>query len=84
MTSLIGRKLEEWHTLGDFARMLLAEFHRHGQSAWHQQIEMGGRGAVILVRGSPLPETTGGGYVAVFDDITQLIAAQRQSLPRGG
>jgi nitrogen fixation/metabolism regulation signal transduction histidine kinase len=77
MTSLIGRKLEEWHTLGDFARMLLAEFHRHGQSAWHQQIEMGGRGAVILVRGSPLPETTGGGYVAVFDDITQLIAAQR-------
>jgi nitrogen fixation/metabolism regulation signal transduction histidine kinase len=77
ITSLIGRKLEEWHTLGEFARMLLAEFHRHGQSAWHQQIEMGDRGAVILVRGSPLPETSGGGYVAVFDDITQLIAAQR-------
>jgi nitrogen fixation/metabolism regulation signal transduction histidine kinase len=57
--------------------MLFAEFHRHGQSAWHQEIEMGDRGAVILVRGSPLPETTGGGYVAVFDDITQLIAAQR-------
>jgi nitrogen fixation/metabolism regulation signal transduction histidine kinase len=38
---------------------------------------MGDRGAVILVRGSPLPETSGGGYVAVFDDITQLIAAQR-------
>jgi nitrogen fixation/metabolism regulation signal transduction histidine kinase len=77
ITSLIGRKLEEWHTLGEFARMLFAEFHRHGQSAWHQEIEMGDRGAVILVRGSPLPETTGGGYVAVFDDITQLIAAQR-------
>jgi nitrogen fixation/metabolism regulation signal transduction histidine kinase len=77
ITSLIGRKLEEWHTLGEFARMLLAEFHRHGQSAWHQEIEMGDRGAVILVHGSPLPETTGGGYVAVFDDITQLIAAQR-------
>ena len=76
ITSLIGRKLEEWRTLGEFARMLLAEFHRHGQSAWHQQIEMGDR-AIILVRGSPLPETTGGGYVAVFDDITQLIAAQR-------
>src|SRR5690242_3977470 len=35
------------------------------------------RGAVILVRGSPLPETGGGGFVVVFDDITQLIAAQR-------
>ena len=77
VTSLIGRKLEAWHTLGQFARMLLAEFLQHGQSAWQQQIEMGDRGAVILVRGSPLPETSGGGYVAVFDDITQLIAAQR-------
>ena len=35
------------------------------------------RGAVILVRGSPLPDASGGGYVVVFDDITQLIAAQR-------
>jgi nitrogen fixation/metabolism regulation signal transduction histidine kinase len=77
VTSLIGRRLEEWHTLGGFASMLLAEFHRHGQASWQQQIEMGDRGAVILVRGSPLPETSGGGYVAVFDDITQLIAAQR-------
>ncbi len=74
---LIGLKLEEWHTLGEFARMLLAEFHQHGQAGWHQQIEMRERGAMILVRGSSLPETSGGGYVAVFDDITQLIAAQR-------
>jgi nitrogen fixation/metabolism regulation signal transduction histidine kinase len=74
---LIGLKLGKWHTLGEFARTLLAEFHQHGQAAWQQQIEMRERGAVILVRGSPLPETSGGGYVAVFDDITQLIAAQR-------
>ncbi len=48
-----------------------------GGTAWQQQIEMRERGAVILVRGSPLPETGGGGYVVVFDDVTQLIAAQR-------
>jgi nitrogen fixation/metabolism regulation signal transduction histidine kinase len=35
------------------------------------------RDAVILVRGSRLPEAGGGGYVVVFDDVTQLIAAQR-------
>ncbi len=57
--------------------MLRAEFEQHGEAAWQQQIEMRERGAVILVRGSPLPETGGGGYVVVFDDITQLIAAQR-------
>jgi nitrogen fixation/metabolism regulation signal transduction histidine kinase len=74
---LIGLKLEEWRILQAFALTLLAEFHEHGQAAWHQQIEMRERGAVILVRGSPLPETSGGGYVAVFDDITQLITAQR-------
>ena len=77
LAPLIGLKLEEWHMLSEFARMLVGEFHQHRQAAWHQQIEMSERGAVILVRGSPLPETSGGGYVVVFDDITQLIAAQR-------
>jgi nitrogen fixation/metabolism regulation signal transduction histidine kinase len=32
---------------------------------------------VVLLRGSVLPAAGGGGYVVVFDDITQLIAAQR-------
>src|SRR5207244_10948513 len=61
----------------EFARMLQGEFEQHRGTAWQQQIEMRERGAVILVRGSPLPETGGGGYVVVFDDVTQLIAAQR-------
>src|SRR5882672_7791603 len=77
VAALIGLKLENWHTLAEFARMLQAEFEQHRGTAWQQQIEMRERGAVILVRGSPLPETGGGGYVVVFDDVTQLIAAQR-------
>jgi nitrogen fixation/metabolism regulation signal transduction histidine kinase len=32
---------------------------------------------VLIVRGSLLPAASGGGYVVVFDEITQLIAAQR-------
>src|SRR5437660_6817986 len=77
VAALIGLKLANWRSLAEFARVLRAEFEQRGQAVWQQQIEMRERGAVILVRGSPLPETGGGGYVAVFDDVTQLIAAQR-------
>jgi nitrogen fixation/metabolism regulation signal transduction histidine kinase len=77
LTLLIGGRLEDWPTLAEFARMLREEFRQHGGTEWQQQIEMHDRGAVILVRGSPLPEASGGGYVVVFDDVTQLIAAQR-------
>ena len=51
---------------------------------WQQQLEIGNTEAggmmvtqVLLIRGSTLPEVSGGGYVVVFDDITRLIAAQR-------
>ncbi|MBV2234115.1 MAG: HAMP domain-containing protein [Sterolibacterium sp.] len=51
---------------------------------WQQQLEIGNIDSgglmvnqVLLVRGSTLPEASGGGYVVVFDDITRLIAAQR-------
>ncbi len=49
---------------------------------WQSEIEMqNGAGVpqVLLLRGSRLPETSGGGCVVVFDDITQLIAAQRSA-----
>jgi nitrogen fixation/metabolism regulation signal transduction histidine kinase len=77
LTPLIGVRLEDWPALAEFARMLREEFRRHSGAEWQQQIEMRDRGAVILVRGSLLPEVSGGGYVVVFDDVTQLIAAQR-------
>ena len=77
LTPFIGLPLEEWPALGEFAGALHAGFLQHGSATWQQQIEMRERGAVILVRGSALPEPSGGGYVAVFDDITQLIAAER-------
>ena len=49
---------------------------------WQREIEMHNGAGVpqaLLVRGSRLPEATGGGCVVVFDDITQLIAAQRSA-----
>ncbi|MEZ5614662.1 MAG: ATP-binding protein [Rhodocyclaceae bacterium] len=49
---------------------------------WQREIEMQNGAGVpqaLLLRGSRLPESSGGGCVVVFDDITQLIAAQRSA-----
>jgi nitrogen fixation/metabolism regulation signal transduction histidine kinase len=77
LTALVGLNLRDWRALPEFAQMLRSELRQHKDAAWRQQIEMWDRQAVILVRGSPLPQAGEGGYVVVFDDITQLIAAQR-------
>ncbi len=45
------------------------------QGDWQRELELGGR--ALLLRGTRMPESAGGGYVVVFDDITELIAAQR-------
>jgi nitrogen fixation/metabolism regulation signal transduction histidine kinase len=77
LAPLIDLSLRDWRLLPEFAEMLKSELGQHKEVPWQQQVAMRDRGAVILVRGSPLPEAGGGGYVVVFDDITQLIAAQR-------
>jgi nitrogen fixation/metabolism regulation signal transduction histidine kinase len=54
------------------------------KDSWQQQIEVKRGGAspmteplMLLARGSRLPLEDGLGYVVVFDDITQVISAQR-------
>ncbi|MCG2585471.1 ATP-binding protein [Massilia sp. TS11] len=51
---------------------------------WQQEIELprqGGsqedQGLALLARGSRLPVSSGSGYIVVFDDISDVIAAQR-------
>jgi two-component system, NtrC family, nitrogen regulation sensor histidine kinase NtrY len=77
LAPLVGLNPENWRALPEFAQVLRSELSRHRDAPWQQQIEMRDRSAVILVRGSPLPEAGGSGYVVVFDDVTQLLAAQR-------
>jgi nitrogen fixation/metabolism regulation signal transduction histidine kinase len=77
MEALLAKPLEEWPTRTDFAGAVREEFERHGEASWQSQIEIAGHGGVVLLRGSALPAASGGGYVVVFDDITQVIAAQR-------
>ncbi len=71
----LGKPLGEWTVASDFARLLLDELNAHHETVWQRQIEIESGATTLLLRGSPLPGSSG--FVVVFDDITQLIAAQR-------
>ncbi len=73
-----GRPLAAWSgPLEAFARTVHAEFLGAGEKTWQIEHALAGTGKTLLARGSGLPAASGGGYVLVFDDITQLIHAQR-------
>jgi len=69
--AILGDELEA------FAAGMREQFRAHGALAWQQEIELKGTGKTLLVRGTALQQDPEGGYVLVFDDITQLIQAQR-------
>jgi nitrogen fixation/metabolism regulation signal transduction histidine kinase len=79
---LVGSAAEEWprqQALGTFIR---EQFSATEEVEWQAQLEMerpNGMPQVLLLRGSRLPEASGGGDVVVFDDVTRLIAAQRSA-----
>ncbi len=60
-----------------FAAEMRAQFRSHGGQAWQLELELKGRRKTLLVRGTALAQDPAGGFVLVFDDITQLIQAQR-------
>ncbi|MDR2239693.1 MAG: HAMP domain-containing protein [Zoogloeaceae bacterium] len=76
-----GAPLAAWQRHGELRDAIVAgDAERAGE--WQREIEMQtGAGApqALLVRGARLPAASGGGWVVVFDDITQLIAAQRSA-----
>ena len=63
--------------LASFAELARAQFGEQGEKAWQLDVQLKGTGKTVHARGAALPRVTGGGYVLVFDDITQLINAQR-------
>jgi len=60
-----------------FATRMQELFREHGEKNWELELTLKGTGKTLHARGARLPQATGGGYVAVFDDVTQLIQAQR-------
>jgi nitrogen fixation/metabolism regulation signal transduction histidine kinase len=85
-----GRRLEEVTALGDFAQVVWQRFELHAaspeagerdhwQDSFELQIVSGGIGRerdsiTLLVRGAAMPQ---GARLMVFDDITELVSAQR-------
>ncbi len=79
LTVLGDLPLDAWPRHRPLAEAILEGFRDRGPE-WQRQIEFetpDGVPQTLLVRGSTLPEAVGGGYVIVFDDISQLISAQR-------
>lgn len=54
-------------------------FNSEATGVWQRQLtHVGdGRNQVLLIRGTRLPQVSGGGGVVVFDDITKLLQVQR-------
>ena len=79
---LIAEAVDNWprqHVLGSFIR---EHFAATEEVEWQAQLELerpNGMPQVLLLRGSRLPEASGGGDVVVFDDVTRIVAAQRSA-----
>jgi PAS domain S-box-containing protein len=83
----VGSRLAEVHA--QLADQVSSAFQDHSLAAtpkdsWQRQIKLDRAGAApgseplsLLARGSRLPLDGGPGFVVVFDDITQVISAQR-------
>jgi nitrogen fixation/metabolism regulation signal transduction histidine kinase len=61
--------------LSRFAERMRDHFVENAGRDWQLDLQLGAR--TVHARGSSLPRATGAGYVVVFDDITQLVQAQR-------
>lgn len=83
LTGLEGLTMEECAAQSPQLRSLeaaiLGGFHSGKTGEWQRQVERPGDGGnqVLLLRGTRLPHLSGGGGVVVFDDITNLLQAQR-------
>ena len=85
LAELTGKSLSEWGgrlpALAPFAALVAEGFRGSRDSHWQKQAELSVANLtrVLLMRGSRLPMTPAAGYVVVFDDVTDLVQAQRDA-----
>lgn len=78
LLSMSGKALDSWpEEMHAFANPVRDAFLINGEGTWQLELALKGTGKTLLVRGTALRTATEGGFVLVFDDITQLIQAQR-------
>ncbi|WP_417071427.1 ATP-binding protein [Niveibacterium terrae] len=71
----------EWPRHHAFRDRVLEAFKQY-EGDWNREIEItreDGRVQTLLLHGSRLPDAGAGGLVLVFDDVTELISAQRNA-----
>ena len=81
-SGLIGLTVDSWPRQQAVGAFIRQHFSASEESEWQTQLELerpNGMPQVLLLRGSRLPEASGGGDVVVFDDVTRIIAAQRSA-----
>ncbi|MBP5997054.1 MAG: PAS domain-containing sensor histidine kinase [Azonexus sp.] len=81
-TGLIGEEVGAWPRQAVLGQFIRDNFASLKDDEWQGQVELersNGMPQVLLLRGSRLPEASGGGDVVVFDDVTRMIAAQRSA-----
>lgn len=80
LEALVGLTTEAWDQYSELGLFIREHFDNPQELEWQGQMELEGSSTqVLLLRGTRLPESSGGGHVVVFDDVTQLISAQRSA-----
>lgn len=79
---LVGQVVANWTRQNVLGEFIQERFSLQDDTEWQGQLELdcpNGMPQILLLRGSRLPETSGGGDVVVFDDVTKIVAAQRSA-----
>ncbi len=79
---LIGISVDAWTRQAALGACIRHNFEQNEAPEWQAQLELertNGMPQILVLRGSRLPEASGGGDVVVFDDVTKIVAAQRSA-----
>ena len=85
LADLVGVPLADWGrripALGGFAELVAEGFRGGRDGRWQEQAELSvsNHTRVLLMRGSGLPGEPAPGCVVVFDDVSELVQAQRDA-----
>ena len=85
LSELAGEGMAEWGkrvpSLAAFAELLQEGFQKARAGQWQREAEVSvaGHSRTLLLRGTRLPGAPVPGYVVVFDDVSELLQAQRDA-----
>jgi nitrogen fixation/metabolism regulation signal transduction histidine kinase len=85
LAELSGVPLADWGgrapALAGFSQLVADGFNGSGDGGWQKEasVPVASMTRVLLMRGTRLPGTPVAGYVVVFDDVSELLEAQRDA-----